>query len=187
MSDPFHVLRWITALRAGLAKAPRCEGVTLTGEQCRQRCAKGYRRCWWHLDHRTRAKLDARQVSKDERTVRESVNAIHVRKAETRLRRHRRRLLQAAWENDPTIEGTTLYYVTDAELGVIAAHLKKRGVRIDAGWPPAMRDVLQVAAFRQAIAGTLDEVGMQAAIRRAERDRGRWRELRRKRGDCLRE
>ena len=179
-----NIPKWLAALSAGAAAAPRCTGTTKTGEPCGKTRTPGAERCRHHLHGRERDLLDIQRAIRAEKILRRSSHAPLRAKAETTLRViARRQLHRHGMTQNPDAPGTTLILSAQDERRIRKHLLTRYQIDLDAYVHDALepaRGLSQRAIDRLRWAASLEvtrRISEQSAgnrVRLALRDDVRW-------------
>jgi hypothetical protein len=173
------VPKWLAALAAGSAAAPKCEGVTRAGVRCGRVRMRGMSRCHNHLQGPQRDIADAERAAEAAKNAR-STNPYRRERALRTLAAIERRRLHRVWKLDPTIPGTTLALPEHDERRVEGWLKAEHGIVLDdtkheTGDPLSARcvDRLRWAAALR-LTGRVSEVSSRNRVAAALRDDLAW-------------
>ena len=109
--DPALIRKWLAALHAGQARAPKCAAHTRLGCPCRKAARTGSAYCTFHIPLDEALRLDIQRRPHLLRIVAHGGSGkgrIGRLAAQESLAAADRRLLRKAWFHDPRIPGSTL-------------------------------------------------------------------------------
>ena len=103
-----HAPKWLAAMSAGRANAPRCGAQTRAKTPCACPVMRGADRCHLHLHGKARDELDVKRAAAARKLLSRTTNTRHRASAKSALANVTRRQLHRAWKKDPTLPGSTL-------------------------------------------------------------------------------
>ena len=183
--EPYHLDRWLSAMRKGSAAVPRCEAVTRLGMSCRHARMKGSKVCYWHLKEPEKSRLQAQRLPD---LVRRANTLLYGEYGRDRALNAMRSLttyqLRKAWWANPLLEGSTIALTPRDEAAVRDLLLERFAIDIDGplpghGHPPTNRcrdELLWVG--RHHLTRRINERQLAARVRRSLRlDAAFWKRM----------